>query len=353
MNVTFSKNEVDKRHFNSLRINVKTTISKTPSSRIWFAQLKAIILPILYVLLYLISTMFYNNSVVYYVIHGLMGITMVLIFINLVHNAVHDAIFKNRKMNRIILYFFDLMGGNSYIWKKRHKFLHHRFQNIIGWDSDIEQAGLFKIYPQENKTFIHHYQSILIFIFYPLFLLNLLLIRDFKDFFIKNRIVSKVCKIPPLEYLKLFLFKLFFVYYIFIIPISNGVSILNTLGAIFCMFVVGGTFALLVLLTPHVNSTNKFPVPDKKGKMTSSWFKHQFETTNDIALNNWVSRNIMGNFNFHLAHHLFPKLNSCYLPEVTKEIKKYSQLNNLDYREISLVNAFKSHFDLIKQNAKY
>ena len=109
MNVTFSKNEVDKRHFNSLRINVKTTISKTPSSRIWFAQLKAIILPILYVLLYLISTMFYNNSVVYYVIHGLMGITMVLIFINLVHNAVHDAIFKNRRMNRIVLYFFDLV----------------------------------------------------------------------------------------------------------------------------------------------------------------------------------------------------------------------------------------------------
>lgn len=352
MNITFSKNEDDKRHFNSLKKSVENAISKTPSSRIWFAQFIAIIFPILYVLLYLTSTMFYNNSIIYYAIHGLMGITMVLIFINLVHNAVHDAIFKNRKMNSILLCFFDLMGGNSYIWKKRHKFLHHRFQNISGWDSDIEQAGLFKIYPHDKKKIIHKFQPILIFFFYPVFLLNWLLIRDFKDFFIKNRIVSKVCKIPPLEYFKLFLFKLFFVYYIFIIPVLNGISILNSLGAIFFMLVIGGTFALLVLLTPHVNSTNKFPIPNKNGKLTYSWFKHQFETTNDISINNWVSRNIMANFNFHLAHHFFPKLNSCYAPEATKELKKYALLNNLDYKEISLVNALKRHFDLIKQNAK-
>ena len=132
----------------------------------------------------------------------------------------------------------------------------------------------------------------------------------------------------------------------------GGVSILNALGAILCMLVIGGTFALLVLLTPHVNSTNKFPIPDRNGMLSSSWFKHQFETTNDIALNNWVSRNIMGNFNFHLAHHLFPKLNSCYAPEITEEIKNYAKMNNLDYRAISLGNAFKSHYKLIKLNAK-
>jgi len=123
------------------------------------------------------------------------------------------------------------------------------------------------------------------------------------------------------------------------------------IGAMSTMFIVGSIFAMLSLLTPHVNETNQFPLPDAKGKMNVSWFEHQFITTNDINLNNWFTRNFMGNFNFHLVHHLFPNINSVYAPEVTKAIQQYAEENNISYRSYGLFEALKYHYRLIKSNA--
>ena len=281
-----------------------------------------------------------------------MGITIVLIFVNLVHDAVHQSIFSNKKMNNLWLYFFDIIGGNSYIWNIRHKLLHHRYQNVAGWDSDIEQASIFRIYPHDKKVNIHNFQPILIFFFYPIFLLNWLFIRDFKDFFDKKKLVRKVCNIPKIEYVKLFVFKIFYVFYIIIIPVLNGVSVFQAIGAMIVMIVVAGICALLVLLTPHANLTNEFPLPDNQGKLPTTWLNHQFDTANDISLNNWVSRNVMGNFNYHVSHHLFPKINSSYAPEVTEVVKNYAEKHGFNYRTLTLLEAFKEHYKLIKLNAK-
>ena len=348
----YKSSETDKRHLSKLRDEVNNVISNISSNRIKYAQFRAVFFPILYMFLYFVSTQFYENMFSYYLVFALMGITVVLIFVNLVHDAVHQSIFRNKKMNNFWLYFFDIIGGNSYIWNKRHKLLHHRYQNIAGWDSDIEQASIFRIYPHDKKNIIHTFQPILIFFFYPIFLLNWLFIRDFKDFFSKKQLIRKVCDIPKREYAKLFLFKLFYIFYIVIVPVLNGVSVLQAIGAMVFMIVVAGIFALLVLLTPHANLTNKFPLPDDHGKLSTTWLIHQFETANDIILNNWASRNIMGNFNYHVAHHIFPKINSSYAPEVTEKVKEYAEMHGFNYRTLTLEEAFKEHYKLIKLNAK-
>jgi len=350
--VIFNTSEKDKRHLSLLKGEVYNVVSNISSNRIKYAQFRAVFFPVLYVILYFVSTKFYDDMFFYYLVYALMGITVVLIFINMVHDAVHQSIFRNKKKNDLLLYFFDLIGGNSYIWNKRHKLLHHRYQNIAGWDSDIEQASIFRIYPHDKKETVHTYQPILVFFFYPIFLLNWLFIRDFKDFFSKKQLIRKVCNIPKKEYIKLFLFKIFYVFYIVIVPVLNGVSVFQAIGAMVCMIVVAGVFALLVLLTPHANITNKFPLPDDQGKISSTWLSHQLDTTNDISMNNWVSRNIMGNFNYHVAHHLFPKLNSSFAPEVTEKLKEYAEQNGLNYRSLTLLDAFKKHYTLIKLNAK-
>ena len=59
----------------------------------------------------------------------------------------------------------------------------------------------------------------------------------------------------------------------------------------------------------------------------------------------------MGNFNFHLVHHLFPKINSVYAPELTLEIEKYAQKNGFNYRSYKLNEALRYHYKLIKDNA--
>ena len=287
----------------------------------------------------------------FYGLYALMGIISVLIFINIIHDAVHHNVFKKPWMNNAITLVFDLLGGNSYIWKKRHLLLHHNYQNIAGWDSDIEQAGLIKIFRHEKATIINKNQHWLIFFLYPLYLFNWIFIRDFKDFFLKKRDIKKVCKIPAIEYLKLILFKAFFVFYMVLVPMFLGAELMVVLGALFVLMATGSIFALLSLLTPHVNIENLFPLPNRHGELNVSWFEHQFKTTNDVSLNNWFTRHVMGNFNFHLAHHLFPKFSSVYAPEITREIQKYAEEHGFNYRSYKLTQALDYHYKLIKANA--
>ena len=349
--VTFIQDDTDKLHFNILKDRINQELLKLPESRKMYAKIRAIIFPVLYIMLYLLSTKFYTNQIVFYAIYGFMGMTTVLVFLNMVHEAVHDNIFKTRKYNRILLYFFDLIGSNSYIWKKRHMRLHHGYQNIAGWDSDIEHANLFRIYPHDQKKKIHSVQHFLIFLFYPLYLVNWVFVRDFKDFFSKGQLIQKVVKIPFVEYIKLFGFKLFFIFYTVIVPVLNGMSVISAIGAMLIMIVVAGIFALLILLTPHANITNEFPLPDAQGRLSDSWLRHQFNTTNDVKINKWLSNNVLGNFNFHLIHHLFPRVSSVFAPELSEILENYANENNLGYRSYTLKEALMYHYQLIKNNA--
>lgn len=349
--IFFQKKEIDNHHYRQLRKRIKEVVAVLPKSRLKTKAFVVLAFPILYFSVYAVALYNFENYIVFCGLYGFLGVLAVIIFINIIHDAVHGNIFKNKNLNLLALFLFDIMGGNSYVWKKRHMLMHHNYQNISGWDSDIEQSGLIKIYPDEKSNFINKYQHKLIFVFYPLFLFNWIFLRDFKDFFMKNRLIKKVCKIPTIQYFKLFFFKAVFLTYTVFIPLVIGVPVKVVLIALFVLLVSGGVFALLVLLTPHVNDRNEFLTPNKSGQLNVSWFRHQFLTTNDISADNWITRNIMGNFNFHLAHHLFPKISSVYAPEITKVIKEYALENGFEYRSYKLKNALSYHYRLIKSNA--
>lgn len=349
--ILFKKSALDNMHYRKLQKQIKVKIKHLPKHRKRAKYIIAFVLPLLYFGIYLTALYNIDNILIFSMLYALLGVIAVLIFISLIHDAVHNNIFNSRAANRALTFVFDFIGGNSFIWRKRHMVLHHNYQNIVGWDSDIEQAGLIKIYPHVKTQLINRFQHVLIFVFYPLYLFNWIFIRDFKDFFLKTQMIRKVVLIPKIEYVKLFVFKTIFIAYILIIPMVLGMSFLNAFMALCVMLSTGSVFALLSLLTPHANVKNDFPKPDLEGHLNGSWMQHQFNTTNDVNLNNWFTKYIMGNFNYHLAHHLFPNISSIYAPEVTEVIKNYSEENGFGYRSYGLIESLKYHYQLIKCNA--
>jgi len=183
--INFKKNPSDNSHYRQLRKLIKNVTTDLPKSRIFYKRIMTVILPLTFLLSYLLALSYRDYMLLYFILFAVLGIISVLIFINVIHDAVHDNIFKKQWANNALILLFDHIGGNSYIWKQRHMVLHHNYQNISGWDSDIEQAGLIKIYPQGKKLKINNYQHWFIFFFYPLYLFNWILIRDFNDFFLK------------------------------------------------------------------------------------------------------------------------------------------------------------------------
>ncbi len=346
----FQKEESDIL-FQRIKQRVNRTVRELAPQRQKYILLKAFLFPALYILLYALALIYGKNAFVFYSCYFGLGVMLVAIFLNLIHDAVHGVVFRNKKWNELLVYFFDLMGANSYIWRLRHTRLHHNYPNIMGWDSDIEQSGLARVFPHGAFSKIHRYQHIYLPFLYPFYLLNWLLVRDFKDFFNRKKIVWKIVDIPRSEFVKLFLLKGFFLFYTIFLPrMVLHISWGRAIAAFLIMIFTASIISLIVLLFPHANTESEFPLPDEQNKMPYSWHIHQLRNTNDLTHDNWFIRFFLGSFNYHVAHHLFPSVNHVYYPDITRIIKEEAEKNNLPYRAYSLGTALLNHYKLLKQN---
>lgn len=349
----YHKSAEDTRLFNDLRKKVSDRVAAIPENRDVYIQIKAVLLPMLYFGLYILALKNAEHLGLYIMSFIFMGISLVLIYLNLIHEAAHNNIFKSKKLNQIVLQLFDFVGANSYIWKKRHISSHHAYPNVEGWDTDIEQSGLLKITPWIWAHGIQKYQHRFFFLVYPLYLFNWMFIRDFRDFFDKNRVILKTQGAIPLrEKVKMIIFKLFYFFYQIAVPILFfEVPISWALVAWFLQIIAASIFALFVLLPLHPLPDNDFPQLNDKNGLPYSWLRHQLEVTNDLTNNNWFIRNVLGNFNFHVAHHLFPNYSYVYYNEITEEIQDFAKKNGLSYKRFPITVALGKHVDLLKQNA--
>lgn len=338
--------------FQKLRADVKDIIRQLEPSRKWEIKFKAILFPLMY-LAFWVAAMIWgkSNPWVYYACYFGLGLMLVIIFANIIHDAVHGTIFDSKKWNDRYVHLFDLMGANSFIWRLRHVRFHHNYPNVNGWDTDIEQSEILRVYPNGPVSKFHKYQHIYLPFMYPLFLFNWLILRDFRDFFNSKKTVRKLITIPRVEYVKLFFFKaLFFAYMIVVPKLMLGISWGQAIGGFVLMVFTASIFALSVLLPPHANIESEFPLPDEKNQLPENWFMHMLMTTNDVKEDNWFTRFFMGCFNYHVVHHLFPNVNHVYYPEITQKLEAYAKEYNLPYRKFALTKALKNHFVLLKRN---
>jgi linoleoyl-CoA desaturase len=338
--------------FRMLRRDAKEIIRELEPSRKWESRFKAFLFPAIYVALWAAAMWFGKEyPAVYFACYLGLGLMLVIIFLTIIHDAVHGTIFENKRMNELFVNMFDFMGANSYIWKLRHVRFHHNYPNVLGWDTDIDQSDLARVFPHGGYSKMHKYQHIYLPLMYPLFLFNWLIIRDFKDFFSRNRYVHKLISIPPIEYVKLIFFKaLFFGYMIFLPKFMLGISWGQAIGGFVLMVFTASIYALFVLLPPHANTESEFPLPDKDNALPQNWFMHMLVTTNDVQEDNWFTRFFMGSFNYHVVHHLFPNVNHVYYPEITQKLVEYARHYNLPYRRMPIATCLRNHYLLIKKN---
>lgn len=347
-------NDEENKLFVELAKKVKDRIKSIPEKRGAYIKVKAIVLPFLYFGSYVFALFNTADKGLYIGLYVFMGINIVLIYLNLIHEAAHDSIYKTKKYNKWVLNILNLVGANSYMWRNRHILSHHHYPNVDGWDTDIEQSGPILVYPHAEPKGIQKYQHKYFIFIYPFYLFNWMLIRDFRDFFGKKRVIGRVHGVPPVkEKIKMILYKLFYFFYQIAVPVlffdaSFGLAF----GAWFLQVLVASIFALFVLLPLHPLPDNEFPEPDELNNLPFSWMKHQLEVTNDLKPNNWFIRNILGNFNFHVAHHLFPSYPYVYYNEITDEIVKFAGEHHLVYKRFPLFTALHKHYDLLRMNAK-
>ncbi len=286
-----------------------------------------------------------------YTVYMLLGFVHILIAFNIMHDATHNAYSPNTRVNKILGYSMDFIGGNQYLFRQMHG-AHHGFVNVYGIDVTLESHGLFRFSPEEPWQPRHRYQHIYTFLLYAMAMLQWVTVKDFKWFFGEHHIGNrKNIRHPLKEYVILFAGKIIFYSLTLFIPIYLiSLPWYTVAGAWIFMHVLPGlTFALIFQVT-HIYEGTSFPKPDENGNIDNNYALHVLETTADFSRHNRIGSWLMGGINIHVIHHIFPKVCHVHYPALTKILTKTCEDFGITYQEnTDFITAVKKHYQILKR----
>jgi linoleoyl-CoA desaturase len=276
------------------------------------------------------------------------GLAQTFLLLNIAHDSNHNAISSSPRVNKALNYAFDLCGINSYMWRILHHRGHHSCINLHGEDDALTGRGIFRFTPHEPRAPWHRFQHIYGLLFYALFSLDYVFVRDFEAFFFPTHDYLTRTRHAPREIVILFASKAFYLTYMLVLPIFFlHLPVLLVLGAFLLVHIVVGLSVSLVFQTTHTIDTTYFP--SERGEFDNGVY-HIFATTADYATDNPVVGWLAGGLNHHIAHHLCPFVCHTHYASLTRIVKETAAEFGVPYRQHpTMSRAIKHHLILLKQ----
>ena len=283
-----------------------------------------------------------------------LGFINIFLAFNVMHDACHGAFSANRKVNYILGYTMNFIGGNSYLFTKMHN-AHHAFVNIAGIDVTLETHGMFRFTPHEPWEPRHRWQHIYTPVLYALAMIHWVLVKDFKWMFTETNIGNrKNVKHPMREYFILFISKIVYYSLTLIIPmlVLSAPWYWIIIFWINLHILPSLCFALLFQVT-HVYNGTHYPLPDDEGNIENNYFIHVLETTADFSRENKLTTWLTGGINIHIIHHLFPKICHCHYIPLTRIVKQTAEEYGIQYQENKdFLTALRLHMQMLYKLSK-
>lgn len=276
------------------------------------------------------------------------ALTSLFVIFNIGHDAVHQAISRNKKINNALSWVFNLLGGNRYSWYLKHNIGHHRYTNIHSLDPDIDTTPLFRVSPHTKLLWHYRFQHLYIIPLYCLLSLVLIFVFDLKVFYRNPEKIGG--KEYFLQWLILISTKLGYLFYMIYLPWQIlPLTLLQVLVGFFAMHGLLGLCIALVLLPSHFIGGTRFYRKPTSGCQPQSWAEHQLLTTVDIAPKSRLLNFLLGGLNTNVLHHIYPKLAHIHLPELSILLEKTAQDFNIPYKKLTLKMAIVEHFRFLKR----
>ena len=280
----------------------------------------------------------------------IMGITFPSIFLNIAHTAAHNAFSRSKKANRLLLGSLELIGMNAYIFEYLHNKVHHSFTSIEGADVIVEEMSILRLSSNQPYNKVHQYQVWYAPFIYLLFSLVLVFSIDFQLFKRTRMGNIEPVRHPRAEFVKLYLFKAFYLFYILALPmIVLDLPWWQVLVGFLIMHAVAGFFFACVGVLNHQINESVFPAFDENGYIHNCKKDHELMVTIDFAPDSKLATYLFGGFNTHVAHHLFPGISHCHYPIITQMIRQTAPKYGLRYKQHTLAGAIRSHFQYLKR----
>lgn len=300
---------------------------------------------------FLIISNVFSGIIPFFILWIIMGFGMAGIGLSVMHDANHGSYSKNSNVNRILGYSLNLLGGNSYLWKIQHNYLHHAFTNIENADDDINVPFFLRFSVHSEKHRIQRFQHIYVWFFYALSTLSWVTTKNFLQFFrYRNKGLIKDNKEFRVELFKEITWKILYYFILIIIPVLVlPVSFSSILFAFILMHAIIGLTLSAIFQPAHVMPSSQYPLPDNKGNMENNWAVHQLLTTCNYAPNSRLFSWYIGGLNFQNEHHLFPNICHIHYHCISKIVKQTSADYGIPYNvQPSFFQALRNHANMLR-----
>jgi linoleoyl-CoA desaturase len=296
-----------------------------------------------YSLLYMVNSPFY--FVLSFILYGFVSL---LFAFNFSHDFSHNTIFKSKKLNNLCYtIIYTLVGAHAEAWKQRHVNSHHYAPNVEDYDSDLNITKLIRVIPNSQYLWFHKYQHFYAPLAYTTYSLFWVFIKDFVILFSKDEYTNK----KNLKYhLSFWTQKVCYVAFILVFPLLfSGQSWHIVLTGFLLMHITLSLFLLFTFFMTHHVEETAYPTTDENGFINTSWIMNQIKSSNDMHPFSEAANFILGGFNNHIAHHLFPHFHHIHYPKLNRILYAILLENNIKPNQTSYWGGIVSHLRLLKR----
>ena len=281
----------------------------------------------------------------------LSGLGMAGIGMGVMHDAIHGSYSKNKKINTLLGYSFNLIGANATVWKIQHNVLHHTYTNIEDADDDLNAPFFLRFSPHAKHYWIHQFQHIYIWFFYGISTISWITTKDFvrlkryknMGFLDKKHEYQK--KLVSMTAWKLFYYSYALLLPMIMVPLPWWVILL----AFISMHVVTGLLVSIIFQIAHIMPVNEFPLPNKQGVIDDSWYGHQFATTSNFSPNSNLIFWLIGGLNYQVEHHVLPDVCHVHYKKLTKIVSETAREFGMPYHvKRSVIHAIWDHTKMLR-----
>ena len=245
------------------------------------------------------------------------------------HEAAHGSFSRSKVVNELVLHLvFPLFAGLGALhWKNKHNRLHHGAPNVVDKDVDLElwPMALSSIAHQRSGRFRRWFQRALQgYLFWPLtmalgFTMRAASLRHLVTL-LRTRGIDRAWLADASCLLGH--------YVLWLVVPSFWFGALPVALFYAGVWMVGGVLLALIFAPAHMG----MPIVIEAATKASLW-RHQLETTRNLALPRWLGWFFVG-LHFQVEHHLFPRMPHQRLRHASPIVRSWCARVGAPYHEL-------------------
>jgi len=262
--------------------------------------------------------------------------------VNYWHDGLHFSLSADWRVNACLPYLFPYLSS-PWMWYHEHVIGHHAYPNVDHRDPDLAHAPqLMREHRSIRWRPTHAGQARwhrILLVWSVAVGMGLSLLNDWKagtKMSYNNVVPCSALSRPRITAHvlgRMVYFSIMHVWPYFVFPLWK---------AVIWAVVPGVTLSICFMLNTQINH-----LTDECAHASddSNFWRHQIVTAQNFGNGNWFCYYFSGGLNYQIEHHLFPNVNHCHLPALSRGVKRICKKYGVPYHHAAGYRAaFAEHF---------